>query len=137
MKIKVAVSGGFDPLHVGHLEYLEKAKCLGDKLIVIVNQDSFLKVKKGYIFMPLGDRVKIIKALKVVDEVVIAIDNDQTVAETIRLIRPDIFANGGDQRTGNPKEVEACREVGCKMIFGLGDKIRSSSELVRKAQECQ
>ena len=127
--IRVAVSGGFDPLHVGHLEYFKRAKQLGDKLIVIVNDDSFLKRKKGKIFMPLADRVRIIQALSVVDEVVASIDKDDSVVETLRLIRPDIVGNGGD-RTASGVELKLAKEIGYKMVWNLGAKIRSSSNMV-------
>jgi len=127
--ITVAVSGGFDPLHIGHLEYFEQAKKLGDRLVVIVNNDAFLIRKRGRVFMPLADRVKIIKALKIVDEVVISIDKDDSVIETLRMVRPDIVGNGGD-RTATEDELQLAKEIGFKMVWGLGGKIRSSSNIV-------
>ena len=88
----IAVSGGFDPLHVGHVRMMQAAAALGTKLVVIVNRDEFLLKKKGYVFMPLDERMEMARAIKGVDEVVAAIDTDQTVCETLRLIKPHVFA---------------------------------------------
>lgn len=131
MKI-VATSGGFDPLHCGHLEMLQKAKALGDKLIVIVNSDDFLISKKGYAFMPLKERMTIVSALECVDEVVACIDQDQTVCETLKMLKPDIFAKGGDRHAGEIPETPVCREHNIQIVDGLGEKIQSSSTLVNK-----
>ena len=127
--IKVAVSGYFDPIHIGHLEYLKMAKDLGDYLIVIVNNDYQSNLKKGKSFMNELDRVKIVKALKLVDEVFLSIDKDRTVCKSLEKLKPDIFANGGDRSTEEIPEAEVCVNFNIKMIDGLGDKIRSSSEL--------
>ena len=128
MKI-VATSGYFDPLHVGHLECLELAKELGEKLIVIVNSDLQAKLKKGKPFMTEQDRLKIVSALKCVDEVVLSIDKDNSQCETLRLIKPDIFAKGGDRTSDEIPESSVCKEFNIKIIDGLGEKIRSSSDL--------
>lgn len=128
---RICVSGGFDPLHVGHLEYFERAKSLGDYLIVIVNSDEFLLKKKGYIFMPIEDRIRIIKSLRIVDEVVECIDKDQTVTETLKQIRPDVFVNGGDAIPVE-SEVKACESIGCKTIYNICPAIRSSSKLINR-----
>ena len=125
----VAVSGYFDPIHVGHLEMLTLAKKLGDKLIVIVNSDEQAKLKKGKAFMSAQDRAIIIKHLRMVDDVVIAVDKDGTVNETLRLIKPDIFANGGDRNFGEAPEKELQKEWDLELVDGLGKKIRSSSDL--------
>lgn len=127
--VKVAVSGYFDPIHIGHLEYLKMAKDLGDYLIVIVNNDYQSNLKKGKSFMNELDRVKIVKALKLVDEVFLSIDKDKTVCKSLEKLKPDIFANGGDRSTEEIPEAEVCVNFNIKMIDGLGDKIRSSSEL--------
>ena len=129
--IWVAASGYFDPLHVGHIEYLEKAKALGDILIVIVNNDKQCKYKKGRPFMSQEDRTTIIKALRCVDEVVLSIDDYDSICETLKKVKPDIFANGGDRHQGEIPEANICRELNIKMIDGLGKKIKSSSELVK------
>ena len=128
MKI-IATSGYFDPLHVGHLECLELAKELGDKLIVIVNSDHQAKLKKGKSFMKEKDRLKIVSALKCVDEVILSIDKDKSQCETLRLIKPDIFAKGGDRTNDEIPEARVCKEIGIQIIDGLGAKIRSSSDL--------
>ena len=98
--VRVVTSGYFDPLHVGHLECLEKASKLGDKLIVIVNSDLQAKLKKGESFMKEEDRMKIVSALKCVDEVFLSIDKDKSQCESLRHINPDIFAKGGDRTSG-------------------------------------
>ena len=127
--VKVAVSGYFDPIHIGHLEYLKMAKDLGDYLIVIVNNDYQSNLKKGKSFMNELDRVEIVKALKLVDEVFLSIDKDKTVCKSLEKLKPDIFANGGDRSTEEIPEAEVCVNFNIKMIDGLGDKIRSSSEI--------
>tara|TARA_Y100000991_G_scaffold75547_1_gene56845 strand:- start:559 stop:981 length:423 start_codon:yes stop_codon:yes gene_type:complete len=128
-KIRVAVSGYFDPIHVGHLEYLRMAKELGDSLVVIVNNNYQCKLKKGKHFMDENDRVEIVKALRFVDEVFLSVDKDRTVCKSLEEIKPDIFANGGDRATSEVPETPVCKKFNIKMVDGLGDKIRSSSSL--------
>ena len=128
-KIRVAVSGYFDPIHIGHLEYLRMAKELGDSLVVIVNNNYQCKLKKGKHFMDENDRVEIVKALRFVDEVFLSIDNDRTVCKSLEEIKPDIFANGGDRATSEVPETPICKKFNIRMVDGLGDKIRSSSSL--------
>ena len=128
-KIRVAVSGYFDPIHVGHLEYLKMAKELGDYLVVIVNNNHQCKLKKGKPFMDQNDRLEIVKALRFVDEVFLSIDNDRTVCKSLEAVRPNIFANGGDRATSEVPETPICKKYNIKMVDGLGDKIRSSSNL--------
>ena len=123
----VAVSGYFDPLHVGHIEYLERAKSLGDKLVVIVNNDNQAKIKKGEPWMAQEDRLKIVRSLRCVDEAFLSLDSDLSVCESLRACRPHIFANGGDRRREEIPEAKVCKELNIEMIDGLGDKIRSSS----------
>ena len=125
----VAVSGYFDPIHVGHLEYLKLAKQLGDTLVVIVNNNHQCVLKKGKPFMDEHDRVKIVKALEMVDRVFLSVDDDKSVCASLDAIKPDIFANGGDRHTGEVPESVICKKHNIKMIDGLGDKIRSSSDL--------
>ena len=125
----IVTSGYFDPLHVGHLECLELAKQLGDKLIVIVNSDLQAKLKKGESFMKEGDRMKIVSALKCVDEVFLSIDKDKSQCESLRHINPDIFAKGGDRMSDEIPESKICKELGIDIVDGLGEKIRSSSDL--------
>ena len=129
----VAISGGFDPIHIGHIRMIKGASELGS-LTVIVNSDDWLNRKKGYAFMSEQERVEVISAIEGVDNVVIASDKDDTVCETLRDIKPDIFANGGDRNNKNTPEKDLCKELGIKMTWGVGGKkIQSSSELVSNA----
>ena len=132
---KVAVSGYFDPLHVGHLELFENARQLGNYLIVIVNTDEQARQKKGYVFMSCEDRMRIVSALKGVDEVVKSIDTDRTICKTLEMVKPDIFANGGDRQNNEIPEARVCRQYGIEIIDGLGAKIRSSSDLVARSKK--
>ena len=132
---RVAVSGYFDPIHVGHLEYLKLAKKLGDKLVVIVNNNKQCVLKKGKPFMDQADRIEIVRCLKMVDEVFLSVDNDKTVCQSLKLVKPDIFANGGDRSTKEVPESSVCKKYNIKMIDGLGDKIRSSSDLTGLKQK--
>ena len=125
----VAVSGYFDPLHVGHLEYLKMAKSLGDKLIVIVNSDLQASLKKGKSFMSEKDRIEIIGALRCVDEAFLSIDNDKSVCKSLEYLKPDIFANGGDRSLEEIPETRVMKKYNIQMVDGLGEKIRSSSEI--------
>ena len=126
---KVAISGYFDPIHVGHIEYINNAKKLGDWLIVIVNNNKQCALKKGKHFMDENDRVLIVKNIKAVDEVFLSIDDDKTVCESLKKVNPDVFANGGDRKNYEIPESKVCRENNIEIIDGLGDKIRSSSYL--------
>ena len=124
----VAVSGYFDPIHIGHLEYLNEASQLGDELHVIVNNDYQASLKKGRSFMKENDRLEIVRSLKVVDKVTLSIDKDKSVKKTLIQIKPNIFANGGDQFQGSILEEEVCTKNNIQIIDGLGKKIRSSSK---------
>ncbi len=130
----VAVSGYFNPLHVGHLEMIERAHRLGDKLVAIVNNDFQVKLKGSVPFMNLKDRVKIVSALRDVDAVFVSIDRDKTVCKSLAKLRPDIFANGGDRHSiGDVPEYPICQKYKIKMVDGLGKKIRASSLLIAEA----
>ena len=132
--VVVAVSGYFNPLHVGHLEMIQKAKKLGDELVVIVNNDYQVSLKGSVPFMSLADRVKIIKALRDVDRVFISIDKDKTVCRSLAKVKPDIFANGGDRHSiGDVPEYPVCQKYKIQMVDGLGRKIRASSQLIANA----
>ena len=137
-KIIVAVSGGFDPIHIGHIRMFKEAKALGDKLVVILNNDNWLKKKKGYAFMPQKERKEIIENIKWVDKVVLTTHKpnpeDMSVSKDLAKLKPDIFANGGDRKKGNTPEGLVCEEHGIKMAFniGHGGKIQSSSWLLEK-----
>ena len=132
----VCASGYFDPLHVGHLEYLEKAAAHGP-LIVIVNSDAQAIMKKGKPFMPAAERMRIVNALRCVDAVIEARDTDGSVCETLRMLKPRYFAKGGDRFSGNIPELAVCNELGIKLIDGLGNKIQSSSSLIAGAKNDQ
>lgn len=140
MKRIVLVSGYFNPLHIGHIEYFENARALGDELWVIVNSDYQRELKGSKFFQDENERLKIVSALKVVDFATISIDNDRTVRETIKAIVPRIpgphrkfmFANGGDQNNDTIPEAEICKELGVELADGLGNKIQSSSWLLEK-----
>ncbi len=134
---KVVVSGGFDPLHIGHIRMFQEAKKLGKHLTVILNSDDFLEKKKGFKFMSFRERKEIISSLECVDKVVKSIDKDHTVCSTIKsLLKSNeihIFANGGDRRNINQiPEYEICKENNIKMVFDVGGgKIQSSSSLTK------
>ena len=126
---KIAISGYFDPIHVGHIEYINNAKKLGDWLVVIVNNNNQCALKKGKYFMDEKDRVLIVKNIKAVDEVFLSIDEDKTVCKSLKKLNPDVFANGGDRKNYEIPESKVCKENNIQIIDGLGDKIRSSSDL--------
>ena len=132
MKI-ACVSGYFDPLHIGHIEYFKKSKLCADKLMVIVNNDEQAKLKKGKHFMPADERIAIIKELKCVDYVVKSVDTDRTVCHTLETLdpKPDYFCNGGDQNNTSIPEAEICQRLGIILVDGLGEKIQSSSWLIK------
>jgi D-beta-D-heptose 7-phosphate kinase/D-beta-D-heptose 1-phosphate adenosyltransferase len=131
----VAVSGYFDPIHSGHIEYLKLAKEIADKnnakLVVILNNSKQTELKKGQEFMPLADRLNVVKAIKYVDEVFISIDEDRSVSKSLEALNPLIFAKGGDRFSGEIPEKETCDRLGIRIIDGLGAKIQSSSSLIR------
>ena len=128
-EVVVAVSGYFDPIHVGHLEYLQLASKLGDRLIVIVNNNHQAKLKKGEFFMHEKDRIQIVAALRCVDEVFLSIDTDSSVCKSLEAVKPNIFANGGDRSLDEIPEIAVMKKYDIKLVDGLGDKIRSSSDL--------
>lgn len=127
----VCVSGGFDPIHIGHVRMIQDAAKLGH-VIVIANSDEWLIRKKGYAFMSYNERQEILYAIKGVVDVVEAKDDDNTVCETLRHLNPHIFANGGDRGDTNTPEMALCKELGIQMVWGMGgnDKPQSSSWLI-------
>lgn len=129
-KETVAISGGFDPLHVGHVRMIREAAKTAD-VIVILNSDEWLKKKKGYVFMPWDQRAEALMAIKGVCAVVDVDDRDGTVCSALRAVKPTYFANGGDRIPENTPELAECVELGIKPLFGVGgDKVASISELV-------
>jgi D-beta-D-heptose 7-phosphate kinase/D-beta-D-heptose 1-phosphate adenosyltransferase len=145
---KVLVSGGFDPIHIGHIKLFKEAKALGDYLIVLANNDNWLKAKKGFVFMNQDERKAVIEAIRWVDEVQITKHpenpTDMSICAELKEIKPDIFANGGDRNKAdadtassslNPEQ-KLCSELGIEMAFNVGgEKLQSSSDLVKRAKE--
>lgn len=140
-KTIVCVSGGFDPIHVGHVRMIREAAALGDELIVIVNNDHWLRKKKGHVFMPQDQRREVIEGMKGVTRVIFTShapdDEDRSVCRELREIRPHIFANGGDRFADNIPEAVVCRELGIETVFnvGSGGKVQSSSWLTAEDRE--
>jgi len=128
----VCVSGYFNPVHKGHVRYLKEAKKLGDRLVVIVNNDKQVKIKGSKPFMDQQERLEIVSAIGCVDEAIVSIDADETVIETLKLVKPDIFAKGGDRTLDNIPEKEICDKLGIKIVTKVGGgKIQSSSGLLK------
>ncbi len=126
----ICVSGGFDPVHIGHLRMIQEAANFG-RVVVIVNSDKWLMRKKGYIFMPFTERCEIIEGFTATGSTTHVDDTDNTVCEALRRIKPDYFANGGDRKTDNTPEMTVCEELGIEMLWNIGGgKIQSSSTLV-------
>ncbi len=150
-KIVVMVSGGFDPVHIGHVRLFQEAKKLGDELVVVVNNDEWKMAKRRHVFMPDKERKEIIEAFACVDKVVITGHKDPKgpknmgVSKELRKIKPDIFANGGDRDekdAENPEsslyhDIATCKKLGIKMVYnvGFGGKVRSSSELLSEFEK--
>ena len=141
----VAISGFFNPLHIGHIDYISAARNLGDYLIVIVNSDKQVEIKGSVPFMNQDDRLRIITNIKGVDRAVMAIDEDGSVCQTIReefkrlqndpFFEEMVFANGGDRKEGGVPEDVLEEELGVRMIYNAGgDKVQSSSDLIKKAE---
>lgn len=141
----VMVSGGFDPVHIGHVRLFQEAKKLGDELVVMLNNDHWLKLKKGYVFMPEHERKEIIEAFEAVDRVILSSHKKNTedisISKDLLFLRPHVFAKGGDRHSGNipTPEVLVCNEIGCKIVndVGWGGKVQSSSDLVKKAKKAK
>lgn len=129
----VCVSGGFDCLHKGHVRMIQEAAQFGD-VVIIANSDEWLLRKKGKFFMTFQERAEILESIKGVIKVVKAKDDDGTVCESLRELKPTYFANGGDRKDFNTPENEVCKELGITMLWGIGgDKIQSSSWLLAEA----
>ena len=141
----IVISGFFNPLHIGHIDYISSARNLGDFLIVIVNSDDQVKIKGSVPFMNQDDRLRIIRNIKGVDRSVISIDEDGSVCQTIReefkrlqndpFFEDMIFANGGDRKEGGVPEDILENELGIRMVYNVGgEKVQSSSELIKKSE---
>tara|TARA_B100000131_G_C18120573_1_gene612756 strand:- start:1320 stop:1769 length:450 start_codon:yes stop_codon:yes gene_type:complete len=128
----IMVSGGFDPVHAGHIRMIRAAAKYGD-VIVIANSDAWLHNKKGFVFMDFHQRSEILNAIKGVILVDSVDDSDGTVCEAIRRLRPTYFANGGDRGKHNTPEQNVCDELGIEMLWSIGgdEKVAASSDLVK------
>ena len=138
-KKAVILSGYFNPIHKGHLEYFNNARALGDALFVIVNSDHQRELKGSKAFQNEEERLYIVSNIKAVDRAILSIDSDRTVCETLKKIAEDFgseyeltFANGGDQNNDTIPEKPVCEAVGITLVDGLGDKVQSSSWLLNK-----
>jgi cytidyltransferase-like protein len=132
----VMVSGGFDPVHAGHIRMIRDAAQFGD-VIIVANSDDWLYRKKGFVFMEWERRVEILNAIKGVILVDSVDDSDGTVCEAIRRLEPTFFANGGDRGKTNTPEQAVCEEIGVKLLWGVGgeEKVDSSSDLAQKVRD--
>ena len=132
----IAVSGGFDPVHIGHIRMIRDASRYGD-VMVIINSDDWLQRKKGYVFMPYEQRAEIMGNIKGVTLVTSVDDSDGTVCQALKRHKPDAFANGGDRKTENTPEMDVCEELGIQLMWAVGgnNKPQSSSWLVDKLKE--
>lgn len=131
-RVTVCVSGYFNPLHKGHIRYFKEARALGNYLIVIVNTDEQVKLKGSKPFMDQEERLEIVSAIKYVDKAVLSIDKDKSVVETLKLVKPHIFAKGGDRTIDNIPEKKICDKLGIKIVEMVGGmKIQSSSGLLK------
>ena len=135
----IIVSGYFNPIHKGHLEYFNNAKAMADQLFVIVNNDNQRELKGSKEFQDENERMIIVSNIKAVDKAILSIDTDRTVCATIKMIAEQFgnkfelgFANGGDQNNDTIPERSVCKEMNVTLIDGLGDKIQSSSWLLMK-----
>jgi D-beta-D-heptose 7-phosphate kinase/D-beta-D-heptose 1-phosphate adenosyltransferase len=126
----IVVSGGLDPIHVGHVKMIKAAAKLG-VVTVVLNSDAWLIRKKGYVFMPFKERKYLLEQLKGVHEVSAVDDTDGTVCEALKRLKPDMFGNGGDRTSENTPEGNVCNKLNIDMIWNLGgEKIQSSSGLI-------
>tara|TARA_B100000989_G_scaffold17167_1_gene11325 strand:+ start:5147 stop:5635 length:489 start_codon:yes stop_codon:yes gene_type:complete len=137
-KPTVMVSGGFDPVHVGHIRMILEASKYGD-VIVIANTDQWLHRKKGFVFMEWARRAEILNSIKGVVLVDSVDDSDGTVCEAIRRLKPNYFANGGDRGKSNTPEQNVCEEMGIELLWGIGGdyKADASSDLVNRFRKHQ
>lgn len=134
--VTVAVSGYFVYPHVGHIRMFEAAKKLGDKLVVIVNNDKQQKLKYGKILVPQENRMEVIKAFADVDDVFLSVDEDRTIVKSLGELKPDVFANGGDRTSDNIPELPVCQENGIKLVFGVGGDYKAdASSRIREELE--
>lgn len=135
---KVVVSGYLDPLHRGHCENMRLAAQLGDCLIVIMSSDEQIKRKYGYVLQPLHKRIeRLVRKASFIQGIFVSIDKDSTQVETLKLIKPDVFAKGGDRTLDNmpQAELDVCKEIGCRVVYGLGGKVNSSTAMRERIEK--
>ncbi|MBU1067073.1 adenylyltransferase/cytidyltransferase family protein [Patescibacteria group bacterium] len=124
-----------DPLHHGHIEHFRQAKALGDKLIVIIGNDQQIIRKYGYVLQPVHERVaRLMRKAPFIDGVIVSIDRDNTQCETLRMLRPFMFVKGGDRNENNTPEAQVCREIGCHVFYGAGDKLGSTGVMRQRIE---
>jgi len=143
----VAISGGFDPIHKGHINMIREAAeqfgtmCSGcgktkARIHIYLTSDEWMIRREGFKFMSFGDRAAVLSAIQGVEMVFPVIDTDDTVCETIRTFKPDVFVNGGDRGPENTPELRTCNDLKIRMVFGVGgNKIESSSEMIKRIKE--
>ena len=127
----IAVSGGFDPVHIGHIRMIRDAARYGD-VMVIINSDDWLMRKKGYVFMPWKERAEIMGNIKGVSMVTQVDDSDGTVCDALVRHSPTYFANGGNRYAGNTPEVELCDDLGIELLWGIGGTERIDTQSVTR-----
>ncbi len=134
--MKVAIAGGFDPIHKGHIDHIRKASELGELTVIIATDEQLIR-KKGYRLLPFEDRIVVVSNICGVVHAIPSIDTDGTVSETLRMIKPNIFAKGGDRTPDNmpQNELAVCAEIGCDVVYGVGDLLNSSSRIVNNLKE--
>ena len=132
----IMVSGGFDPIHIGHIRMIREAAQYG-QVIVVANSDAWLMRKKGYVFMPFEERAEILRSIKGVTRVEAVDDSDGTVCVALKRLKPTHFANGGDRTKKNTPEMKVCNKLKISMIWEMGgnDKVQSSSTLVESYKQ--
>lgn len=132
---KIMLSGGFDPLHVGHLRMIREAAKYG-RVVIALNSDDWLMRKKGYYFMTWEDRAEILMGLKYVWKVVSFDDSDGSACDAVMKEGPTVFGNGGDRTPDNTPEISLCQDRGIRLVWNLGgNKFRSSSDLIARQEE--
>jgi len=131
--VVVCSCGHLDPLHHGHVEHFRQAKALGDVLIVIIGNDDQIISKYGYVLQPVHERAsRLMRKAPFINGIVVSIDQDNTQRETLRMLKPDIYAKGGDRGPDNTPEAAVCREIGCDIAYGVSAKLGSTGAIRKR-----